>query len=371
MLLSLTDRTCRFERLEPRQLLAADGFSSSSQPVLLIDSPAPEPAVVQATLGSVSGRVHLASADNCQDSAGNAGISGVTIRLLGETGLVLDVVQTDAAGGYQFTNLSPGIYAVHEIQPAGMTDRGSHVGSGGGIAFDNNLLGEIQVFAGSNFVDYNFCEHPAEDPSPAGGEELPLLVRHSAEDTPVENTFSAGAAWQLLYGSSSAPSPQSSVLLESSGIVSVTSSQSGLSATFNSSIPFYGTFTHAEAQPTTDEWNGNDFETLEIFHDDLWQLDIEFDNWFTANNRLVLFADVSDAPDEGNGNDDSIDDDIDNLVAQRKDSWILDREGSRAMDAADYDRVFEADGADEETANLSIEAAAEEVQKLSSLPPKA
>lgn len=370
MHLSLNDRTCRFEQMEPRQLLAADGIPSASQPGLSIESPAIETAVVQVSLGSVGGRVHLALDDNCQNSADNAGLSGVTIHLLSETGFVLDVTQTDAAGGYQFTNLSPGIYAVHEIQPAGMADLGAHLGSGGGIAFDNNLLGEIQVLSGSDLVDYNFCEHPAEDPSPAGGEQLPLLARHSDEDTPSENVFSAGAAWQLLYDSSPASSRQSGLLFESPTIATATDYQTDLSATFKSSTPFYGTFTHAEAQPFAGEWNGNGFDAIDLFHEGLWPIDIEFDNWFTANNRLVLFADTSDAPDEGNWNDDSIDD-IENLVALRKDSWILDREDSRELDAADYDQVFEADGTDEKTVDLGIEATAEEVQKLSSLSPKA
>ena len=57
MLLSLTDRICRFEQMEPRQLLAADAISPASQPALSIESPAIEPAVVQVTSGSVGGRV--------------------------------------------------------------------------------------------------------------------------------------------------------------------------------------------------------------------------------------------------------------------------------------------------------------------------
>ena len=39
------------------------------------------------------------------------------------------ISRTDADGNYSFDELAPGIYSVVEIQPTGLYDAGSHVGS--------------------------------------------------------------------------------------------------------------------------------------------------------------------------------------------------------------------------------------------------
>lgn len=61
---------------------------------------------------SVGDRVWLdADGDGCQDSS-EAGISGVTVKLLNSSGSVIATTTTDANGKYLFDNLAPGSYSV-------------------------------------------------------------------------------------------------------------------------------------------------------------------------------------------------------------------------------------------------------------------
>jgi serine-aspartate repeat-containing protein C/D/E len=109
---------------------------------------------------SIRGHVHESPDGNCTD--GNEGdekpIAGVTIQLLDQSGNVVRTTTTDENGEYEFTNLTPGIYAVHEIQPAGYLQGDQHVGSGGGDASVTDLLKNIPIQSGDDLVDYDFCE---------------------------------------------------------------------------------------------------------------------------------------------------------------------------------------------------------------------
>jgi serine-aspartate repeat-containing protein C/D/E len=110
--------------------------------------------------GSISGHVHDDPDGNCTTGSeeDEKPIAGVTIELLDQSGAIVQTTTTDANGSYQFSNLLPGIYAVHEIQPAGYLQGDQHVGSGGGDASVTDLLSHVPVNSGDALVDYDFCE---------------------------------------------------------------------------------------------------------------------------------------------------------------------------------------------------------------------
>src|SRR6185436_7835110 len=85
-------------------------------------------------------------------------IAGVTIQLLDQNGKVVQTTTTDAEGGYEFTGLTPGIYAIREIQPAGYLQGDHHAGSGGGDDSVTDLISQISLRSGDALVDYDFCE---------------------------------------------------------------------------------------------------------------------------------------------------------------------------------------------------------------------
>jgi len=154
-----TDRICRFETMEPRQLLAADlalGTIAQAEPIELIQATSDEVS------GSLGGRVYLSADLNCSQHENALGLEGVTVLLLNETGVVVDSAFTGAEGEYQFSNLLPGIYAVQEVQPAGYFEGNAQIGSGGGQRFNGSLLGEITIGVGDVLVGYDFCEYETD-----------------------------------------------------------------------------------------------------------------------------------------------------------------------------------------------------------------
>ncbi|MCA9228216.1 MAG: carboxypeptidase regulatory-like domain-containing protein, partial [Planctomycetales bacterium] len=109
---------------------------------------------------SLSGYVHTDVDRDCVFDANESPISGVKIELLDVNGNVVATTTTDAKGFYQFTNLTPGQYAVRETQPDGYFDGGQVAGSKGGDASGSNRITTIPVGAGETLVEYNFCELP-------------------------------------------------------------------------------------------------------------------------------------------------------------------------------------------------------------------
>jgi len=159
-----TDRVCRFESLESRQLLAADlafGTIAQSEPIELIQA-TPDQATSGEASGSLGGRVYLSTELNCSQHENALGLAGVTVFLLNETGTVVGETLTDAEGEYQFSNLLPGTYAVKEVQPADYFEGNARIGSGSGQRFNGSLLGEITVGVGDILVDYDFCEYETD-----------------------------------------------------------------------------------------------------------------------------------------------------------------------------------------------------------------
>ena len=108
--------------------------------------------------GSITGVVFIDPNENCIYEAGEKPIAGVTVQLLNASGTVVATTQTDAQGRYRFDNLTPGTYAVREIQPAGYLQGGQKAGSKGGNISVQDLISQIAIGSGENLTDYNFCE---------------------------------------------------------------------------------------------------------------------------------------------------------------------------------------------------------------------
>ncbi len=110
--------------------------------------------------GSISGQVWSETDLNRRRDANDLPLAGVTVQLLNSSGAVVATKQTDSNGGYRFDDLNPGIYAVRELQPAGLFHGGQVVGSIGGDGSTADLIAGITLPAGVHAVDYNFPEFP-------------------------------------------------------------------------------------------------------------------------------------------------------------------------------------------------------------------
>jgi len=252
--------------MEPRRLLAAD-----------------------VSLGAIAGQVTLAEDDS--------GIESVVLRLLGETGNFLAETQTNVEGNYRFADLSPGIYAVLEIQPAGIFDGGALVGSGGGVAFDGNLLGEIVVHAGSDFVGYNFFELAGEELSEAGSLGDQPLVAHSLLASRGEETLLADAALWQLYGSPPDALSRSGLPTEPPAMIaSALDYQSTLPASRIAPVPFFGSLSHASAKQISGDVNDDGLESIDILRDRQWELEFDSNGWFSATNQVVRSEETGEEP---------------------------------------------------------------------------
>jgi serine-aspartate repeat-containing protein C/D/E len=110
--------------------------------------------------GSINGHVHYDPDGDCSDGneEGERPIAGVTIQLFNQTGQLIDTTITDADGYYEFKNLMPGVYAVHEQQPAGYKQGDQNAGSGGGDDSVTDVISQIPIHSGDSLVDYDFCE---------------------------------------------------------------------------------------------------------------------------------------------------------------------------------------------------------------------
>jgi serine-aspartate repeat-containing protein C/D/E len=107
---------------------------------------------------SLSGQVFVDHNQNGIRDAGEPSIAGVVIRLINQAGLTVATATTDAAGRYSFDGLEAGVYAVHQVQPAGYLQGGQRAGSGGGVDTSADIISQIAVGAGASLIDYDFFE---------------------------------------------------------------------------------------------------------------------------------------------------------------------------------------------------------------------
>ena len=177
-------RSCGFEQLESRQLLAADsGLVSTLAPT----GEEPLASALSDTGGSIRGQV-LARQDGATSPVG---LPGVTIDLLNESGRAIQSTLTGSTGGFGFQLPGPGTFALQQVQPEGYESVMAQLGTGGGVIFEPNLMGEIVVASDAALNGYQFVENLA---GTAPQEINPRAVQHGvdqaiAELASIENLF--------------------------------------------------------------------------------------------------------------------------------------------------------------------------------------
>ena len=119
-------------------------------------------AVIDITIlptSSISGTVFEDANGNGIQDAGEAGIAGVEVTLVGEdiNGNAVELtVLTDANGNYSFDGLVAGTYSVFQVQPEGFDDGVASSDVAGSIA--SNQLNNIVLGFGDNFTGNTFSE---------------------------------------------------------------------------------------------------------------------------------------------------------------------------------------------------------------------
>ncbi|HEY4309947.1 MAG TPA: SdrD B-like domain-containing protein [Pirellulales bacterium] len=106
---------------------------------------------------SISGMIHVDLNGDCIYEPGEPLLAGVTVQLLNASNQVVGTTTTDENGEYTFTGLQPGIYTVHEVQPAGYFEFGDTVGSVGGTLQGLDTIAAVTHGSGVNATDYDFC----------------------------------------------------------------------------------------------------------------------------------------------------------------------------------------------------------------------
>jgi serine-aspartate repeat-containing protein C/D/E len=119
-------------------------------------------SMIPEPLGSIRGNVHADYDGDCLVDPGEPLLQGVTIELLDAQGNVLRTTLTDVNGNYEFLDLDQGTYGVREVQPAQYFNGGTLPGTINGVVVGTtttpNVITGIQLAAGAQGVEYNFCE---------------------------------------------------------------------------------------------------------------------------------------------------------------------------------------------------------------------
>ncbi|MGA0606548.1 SdrD B-like domain-containing protein [Phenylobacterium sp. VNQ135] len=141
---------------------------------------------------SLTGRVFLdPQRDGVDDN--ERGISGVIVRLL-QNGSVVQVVTTDADGGFSFPGVGPGAYTVEELQPAGY---GSSTPNSVAVVVTTGTpafvrFGEtVSTLSGAVYVDANNDNVRQADEAGIAGVEL-RLTGTAEGGAPVSLTATTG-----------------------------------------------------------------------------------------------------------------------------------------------------------------------------------
>lgn len=94
-----------------------------------------------------------------------------------------------------------------------------------------------------------------------------------------------------------------------------------------------------EEIPVTGDWNGNGIRSIGTFRDGTWELDINGDGRFGAEDQTVRFGQAGDLPVVGDFNGDGIEE----IAVYRAGSWMIDIDGNRELTATD--KTFQMGGA--------------------------
>ena len=141
---------------------------------------------------SLSGSVHVDTAVNGQNNTADPPLTGVTVQLLDSNGNVIQTTQTNASGGYTFSQLTPGTYSVRELSVDGYYFEVAFAGSVGGTAADNHDVDTITLPMAVDAQQYNFYVVP---PGSIGG-HVHIDVDGQCETNPNEPGL-AGVTVQL------------------------------------------------------------------------------------------------------------------------------------------------------------------------------
>ena len=106
----------------------------------------------------ISGKVYSDHNQDCIYNGTDQVLSGVTMQLLDVNNNVIGTTHTDTNGNYEFTNLTPGVYHVREIQPVGYLEEAAMAGTVGGTVLDPDNISAITIKSGDNGLYYDFCE---------------------------------------------------------------------------------------------------------------------------------------------------------------------------------------------------------------------
>ncbi len=120
---------------------------------------------------NLSGYVYLDNNTNGVFDPQDTGLPGVSVILNGTTYLGAAynaTMATDSSGHYTFANLLPGTYAITQIDPPGITDAVTNIGSLGGVASGLKIQ-QIAVGQNASGTNYNFGKTLAPVPELAGG----------------------------------------------------------------------------------------------------------------------------------------------------------------------------------------------------------
>src|SRR6056297_370188 len=116
-------------------------------------------------LGSLEGYVYLVQPGEDCDGAmheDDEPLAGVRIVLRDPSGNTITETSTDAGGHYRFDQLPKGNYTIQEFTPAGLLDGEAYAGEiravSVGSALGGGLIERIELPAGGEGIDYNFCE---------------------------------------------------------------------------------------------------------------------------------------------------------------------------------------------------------------------
>ncbi|MFK8111773.1 MAG: SdrD B-like domain-containing protein, partial [Rubripirellula sp.] len=176
---------------------------------------------------SIRGFVFVDDDGDCHRDANEDPLEGVAIELRDADGSVVARTTTNAAGQYAFESLPPGQYQIFEQQPDGFFQGGQTVGTGDGSVLGEDQLG-VNLLAGEQLVDYNFCELAPSSISGAVWQESEPNQRFDPGDVPV-------------------PGVMIELIDDSGDVVSVTKTDTSGRYTFDSLPP--KTYSVREVQP--------------------------------------------------------------------------------------------------------------------------